>query len=1316
MKQTKQTNPRGRAHFRMLPVAMALAAVGPAWADLNISNAPLTTGQSVPPNVMLVLSNERSASVLNAYSGEYDPKKRYLGYFDPETCYDYSGGFTRGKQPVSTRLAGVDQEDFYEINEYFYKVGGSLSRICSNDTFSGNYMNWASARMIDVLRLVLTGGDRDVDKEDLTILQAARLSSDPASDDESFFPDKTINTAGTGATPFSWSKLRSRVTGYSTESKGEAELTPFTQDHKSDGRVIQFSDGSDNFTYTYMLRIKVCDPSGASEYRTQVDDLQLCQKYPGNNKPTYKPVGLLQKYADKVRFGLASYRNSSKEYSGPDGILRARMKFIGEKMIVPDEADTVDNPQKEWDPKTGIYHTNPDTTDAENSGVEQSGVINYLNKFDKDGRYKVWDPIAELYYVAQLAMRNVEPPEKYTENITESQKGGFPVITTKVTESWDEFKHKLPIQYRCQKTHFLGFSDSNTFVDTYLPGNTLGTEAYSSHDGAPTDTAIDDIMALTEEVGTLEGYPPGGNLAEKRRNEINTYYVAGLAYWANTQDMLPDDDAKPWTKGSQQAKTFFLDVSVPNPTKKHEYGNREHDYETSCTALATTPNLLYMAAKYGGFDHRGKPASEYATLLGDAGTWDRNGDCTPDNYFLTQQGDRMYSNLKSIFEEVTASNGVAATTTTSGMSANSSVLNAKSRLYISSYSNKDGWVGKLEAYELCLSSAGCPGASYGNPKPTAAWTASFTQDTAGEYKRVVKTQKGEKIVNFKILELSTEQEAALGGMNSSVVVDAVRRQPLGDIVNSGILYLNPGVDDYGWRNAASLTPGEREAYQTRMANAVANSSADKKETVVVGANDGMLHAFRASDGVERFAFVPDASYTYLKELANPIYTHRYFVDGTPVAGDIIDGGSWRSIVVTSTGAGGRSYFALDVENPDKPLPKWQIIGGDNSGESAVYPPSTPGFENLGVAIGKAAIVHTNSADHPWVVIFGNGYNSGGAKENGEAGDEKTPNRARLFIVDANSGALVKQISTGVGNSTTNNGLATPRVVDYDGNGTADAAYAGDLQGNLWKFDLKSKKVADWGVAFGGGSLIKATAPGDYGQPQPITAQPEVMRRKGHPGEAMVYVGTGRYFGVDDPSDTQVQTFYGVSDPCGNIDECGVTAAYAINDRGIYDRKENLTQYVLEQGTENTRTLTKGKSPTEENRGFYFDLVVIDPTDPTKQKQQEGTGERIIANVLTYYDRIFVNTLEPNSATDPCEGSTTSAWLYAIDPWTGAGIQNFYDNASSAYVSSVKIPGGSGAGMTPIGTRLFAGGESREGFDNKPAFPNGRRSWRQLQWK
>ena len=110
---------------------------------------------------------------------------------------------------------------------------------------------------------------------------------------------------------------------------------------------------------------------------------------------------------------------------------------------------------------------------------------------------------------------------------------------------------------------------------------------------------------------------------------------------------------------------------------------------------------------------------------------------------------------------------------------------------------------------------------------------------------------------------------------------------------------------------------------------------------------------------------------------------------------------------------------------------------------------------LGLVLGKAQIVRLNNG--VWTAVSGNGYNS--ASE-----------QAQLFIINLATGALIKKFDTGVGSE---NGLATPLLVDTNGDFSYDYAYAGDLQGNVWKFDLTDSDPANWSIAL---SAILCTPP------------------------------------------------------------------------------------------------------------------------------------------------------------------------------------------------------------------------------------------------
>ena len=114
-----------------------------------------------------------------------------------------------------------------------------------------------------------------------------------------------------------------------------------------------------------------------------------------------------------------------------------------------------------------------------------------------------------------------------------------------------------------------------------------------------------------------------------------------------------------------------------------------------------------------------------------------------------------------------------------------------------------------------------------------------------------------------------------------------------------------------------------------------------------------------------------------------------------------------------------------------------------------------------------------------------------------------------------------------------NGLSAPRWEDIDGNGTADVVYAGDLKGNLWKFDISDANPNNWGVAFGGAPLYIATYTNALNQviPLPITTSPQILYMA--KGGFMVNFATGNAFETGDfPSIGVIQRVYGIWDRPG----------------------------------------------------------------------------------------------------------------------------------------------------------------------------------------
>ena len=439
---------------------------------------------------------------------------------------------------------------------------------------------------------------------------------------------------------------------------------------------------------------------------------------------------------------------------------------------------------------------------------------------------------------------------------------------------------------------------------------------------------------------------------------------------------------------------------------------------------------------------------------------------------------------------------------------------------------------------------------------------------------------------------------------------------LGDIVNSTPLVTGAN-DDYGYM----ALDGDKLKYEDYLK---AKRSSNRKPFVYVGANDGMFHAFDGTTGSEAFAYIPATSLGHMGNLLFPyraedgtdqVFKHRYYVDGSITAQDAYLESRWRTVLVASVGAGGRGVFALDVTDQGRLDVLWEL----NDRLSA-----SNGGQDIGSVLGDAAIVPVKDATGSvsWKAVFGNGYGS----VNGEA---------VLFVVDIASGA-VKMIrakeSEGSLPTRTKNGLGNIVAIDrYSGtsddktsDGYADTVYAGDLNGAVWKFDLRNDQVA-----LGGKPLFVARYKDDYTKRQPITGGFEATSI-GH--DVMIFFGTGSYSFTQDPKDKAMQSIYGLLD----------------RDQAIAGRAQLLQQFVYNQvaSAEDQRSITQLR-PSVNQSGWFLDLGV----DSAKSGDPIELGERFVGNPRIWNGKLLFPTYEP-LAVGTC-GSPSSNWLYALDVVTGA---------------------------------------------------------------
>ncbi len=442
----------------------------------------------------------------------------------------------------------------------------------------------------------------------------------------------------------------------------------------------------------------------------------------------------------------------------------------------------------------------------------------------------------------------------------------------------------------------------------------------------------------------------------------------------------------------------------------------------------------------------------------------------------------------------------------------------------------------------------------------------------------------------------------------------------GDIVNSRLWYL-PG------KPFAGYVKDNYGAFRT--------NNASRASMVYVGANDGMLHGFDAASGEEKIAYVPQGVYGRLSLLTSPAYSHMYYVDGSPFTGDMYDGSQWRTYLAGFLGAGGKGYFVLDVTDPSTfseanaaSIVKLDKTTGATDGAADAdigHIFSEPALEQSDPRLTQQI---TKLNDGRWALVVGNGYNS--ASED-----------AVLLIQYLDGSRELVKIAV---HSAGGNGLAAPRLIDLDGDRVPDIAYAGDLKGQLWKFDLSSRSADGWKVAFDGTPLFVAR--NSSGQAQPITSAPVSVA---HPnGGVMLVIGTGRNITDADRADTARQSIYGLYDNTvvqrGGPDDSSHTLLSGGS--AIAGGRGSLVAQTISESS--TASTTEGQplwmvssnavaySGENAKRGWYIDLPV--------------SGERVVDN-LAWFDGklVSVTSTIPAVGGDPsvetCDPPSSNSQTY-----------------------------------------------------------------------
>lgn len=608
--------------------------------------------------------------------------------------------------------------------------------------------------------------------------------------------------------------------------------------------------------------------------------------------------------------------------------------------------------------------------------------------------------------------------------------------------------------------------------------------------------------------------------------------------------------------------------------------------------------------------------------------------------YLANDPSSLQATFDTIFTDILAKTGASSSAAT-----NSSSLSTNSFLYLARFNSGD-WSGQLLAKSI---------SSVGLINATETWDASVKLNAKPASSRVILTYDRDsrdgmafRWSNINALTDTSAKDAlntnaltntadTLGsdrvdfirggtGGASSASFRQDRVNKLGDIVHSTPYYVGAPSAGYSDTEMSGYS-AFRTAYLSRSA------------MIYAGANDGMLHGFDALTGEEKLAYIPREVYPELSSLTASGYgtslPHRYYVDASPMVADA-DVNGWKTILAGGLNAGGQGIYALDVTNPSlfseastaaSNTVLWEFTDEDDVDLGYTY--NDPVNFSL---TGQSAQI-AKMANGKWAVILGNGYNN--TEADGHASSTGHAYLYILFIEDGIDGTWTLgsdyiKIDTGEGSTTTPNGLATPTPRDNDGDGDIDVIYAGDLEGNLWKFDVSSTDTSDWGNSISGNTPL-FTAKDSSNNRQPITTAALVTR---HPnGGFLVGFGTGKYIELTDLSSTATQTFYAIRDLNANI-----------SNRSNLAEQTVLTEVSITDTSVTPNIVTKHRVTSQNavtypsQSGWFMDLP--------------ESGERVDVNPVLRAGRFVFVTRTPSVT--PCTNGGDS-WLMELDYLTGGRL-------------------------------------------------------------
>ncbi|MGB8337670.1 MAG: PilC/PilY family type IV pilus protein [Burkholderiales bacterium] len=865
------------------------------------------------------------------------------------------------------------------------------------------------------------------------------------------------------------------------------------------------------------------------------------------------------------------------------------------------------------------------TTSTDNQTAPPAGSAFWQNVDDFNATNKQ----AWFNRVYAIDPQNSTPLRNQMQKIGRYFEGKFPGATD-------------PMQYSCQSNYHIMSTDG--FWNDGVPGSPTVSNVDSDPDPA--------------------GYSSVASGAFDRQNQSNTLSDVALYYYKN--------DLRDSSKANCTGALGF-DVCANNVKTNSKDGAKHQHMVVYTVGLGAGGQNAYFE------DYEIRSESKYLGKGYDPTFWlsrMKAGDTSPANnwpavpgntqttiddlwhaainargtYLNAGSPDRLIAGLGGILNDIAAKEGAGAG---AALSSNDLKKNVPAGAFPVRYDSSD-WSGEVIANTVTIDSA------TGLTVTVPAWNARELLDAqvAGtgwkNNRKIFTIGNGTTPKPFEWDKLSTSQQTALGTKDvleylrgdTSNPLFRPRKHVLGDIVGSEPVFVTAPNENYKEADNPGYETVFKQAYENR------------KPMLYVGANDGMLHAFDPNldttlgGGQELWAYIPTFVYNGpngtptvdgLAALANPTYTHHFYVDAKAHVKDVDfsrTGGDpklvpltthdWHTMLVGGLGKGGRGYYALDITNPTSDATDGQQTLADSK---ILWEFTDP---DMGFTYGEPLVTKTRKWG--WVVVVSSGYNNISGPN---------PGQGFLYILNAKTGALLQKIGTGVGTATNPSGLThfTSWTAD-EGTWLAEQMYAGDLLGNLWRFDVS--QLASVSTPFS--APLKFATLTDGATPQPITTTP-VTGLGVNNVDRYVFVGTGKLLGVSDSPNAQTQTIYGFHDGGKNVPYTSGTLPASVTFPMNRSHLAKVTDTLI-------GTTTAGMI------GWYFDLGhdTADPTSP---------AERVIIHPASTNGTVTFGTATPTSGSACNANIKGDAYALKFEN----GKTRLRDSATNTPLAKISSPDG-----------------------------------------